>query len=295
MRYRYIGFLVVFSFFCAPVLASPIRISLCQALDSNSSYRLATSYLKKLLEERTQGRLNVSLVHIDNRKKQVSLLRVVERQSVDLALIDLEEAGHALTNVQIFQLPFLFEDRQHLYQILADEGSDDLLQDKTEPNLKVLDLWDDGFQQLPQEQPPEKLLAELQNSAQELNGQTVAGSRTLPELAKQEPPAEQLVLSNYRLRGKLLITSQAFWKSLPEDLKVIVDGAIKDATRYHREMVQQAEEEALGILRKQNVRILRPSLAERNSWRERVESIYSKLLRTLDSNTYRVVFNRQKG
>ena len=306
MPKRLIGFVVLFVLLGAPVLAESIGVTISQASALSNTQRLASDYLKKLLEERSLGRMQVTLSMTDFRSSD-SLLQALVQQRAQLALVDLAGITHRLPQLKFLQLPFLFQDRQHLYRVLDNEiGQQIFIADK---QLKLIPLavWDLGFRQLVTSIPlltPEQLLgmdiaapqgeggfnfkqiidAGWQAAKSDLQYTVASGYDMLLSELIEKPPQQvnNLTLSNHILSGRILLVSRSFWDSLPDDLKVIVKGAIEDATLYYRELAQQDEGQSLKKLENGSLKIHRLTPAQRMSWQAEMQKVYPQLMGDTD-------------
>ena len=83
-----------------------------------------------------------------------------------------------------------------------------------------------------------------------------------------------LTISNHSYTGFLVVTNKRFWVQLPEDLKVIVKGAIKSAAEYTRDMAAQISADALkNIDATSSIEIHLLSPEERRLWAKQLEEI----------------------
>jgi C4-dicarboxylate-binding protein DctP len=296
-----IGCIVLFVLLSTPALAESFNVAISQAREISNPQRLATGYFIKLLEERSQGEIRVTLTRTSDR-----LLSSLTQQRLQLALVNFPESISRLPQLKFLQLPFLFRDRQHLYQVLDSEVGREILQTDSQLEFIPLSVWDLGFRQLATNEPvlPPEQTIELDITAQQGDTTTTLKQKIearwqinpdlqysegsgydmlLSELAqKQLQQASNLTLSSHLLSGCILIVDRMFWDDMPEDLKVIVEGAIKDATLYFRELAQQDELQALRKLESDRLEIHRLSPAQQKSWQTELQKAYPRPMSNSD-------------
>ena len=310
-----IGLIALFVLLGTPVLAETFSVTISRTSEPGNPQRLATDYLKKLLEERSQGRMRVTLAMTDF-KPVDSPLQAPAQQRSQLALVDLAKSTRWLPQLKFLQLPFLFRDLQHLYQVLDNEIGQQIFQADKQPEHIPLSVWDLGFRQLATSIPlliPEQLRgmvitapqgntgftfkqvndARRQATRSDLQYTVAFGYDMLLSELTEKPPQQvsNLTLSNHILSGRILIVSRSFWNSLPEDLKLIVKGAIKDATLYFRELAQQDERQALRQLENGPLKVHHLTPAQRKSWQAEMQYIYPKLMGNTDLQIVESILN----
>ncbi len=272
-----------------PAHAEPRVIKLSSPTDLEDSLAPAKRYLGKLIEERSGGRIRVEMTTHPRVESTGHLQRLLESQ-VELSLCSIELLSDHLPLLDLFELPFLFQGRQHLYAVLESKLSEKIFITTEASGFQALALWDRGFRQLLAAQP---LPSALQGKALRLT----AGGRLTSEPVPQ-PAAEQasrakildvelqelsqlpdiehysdLSLSGHAVSGELLLANQSFWQQLPRDLQVIIASAIEDATRYARELSLQQEEEQLKSIAtagRLHIHLVPP--AQRAQWRQQLRT-----------------------
>ena len=281
MHKSVIVLVILLTLFSTQVRAEPFSVAISRPDEQSIPQRLATDYLIKLLAERSRGEINVELVaDADNQIKLVTLI----------------DAANVLPQLKFLQLPFLFSDRQHLYQFLATEAGQRAFSADRQPELIPLALWDLGFDQLVT--GPEMVLSDggISGSWQTISDMQYnavsAQARLLSQLAQEQPlHASQLILSNHRLNAIVLSVTRSFWDATPDNLKVIIMGAIKDATLYFRELAQQEELQSLKTLKSGTMKIYTPTPIQRKNWQTEARETYPHAMSDADLQLIEVISN----
>jgi len=292
MYLRLIGSIFLVLMLAGPGLANPISIKILAATHNTSENR-AIGYLIKLLEERSGGRIQIEqLPAAENRDGLESL----QSQQLQLVLLDSASLHQRLPLLQLFELPFLFTDREHLHKVLDSDLGQQILGAVNEQGMKPLAYWDKSLLQLAASRPlllPQQARGLYFHDQQSLLAEAFPGAMSdhslkeqvfelsLPDLAAGRPDASitDLTLSNHAATGDLLLTSQNFWDSLPDDLKVIVLGAISDTTVYIRELMVQTERQALQKEEENGrFRLHQLTSEQRSAWQDAMIRIYRQQL-----------------
>ncbi|MBE9487288.1 MAG: TRAP transporter substrate-binding protein DctP [Chloroflexi bacterium] len=276
--------------------AEPTMIKLSQLATPGSTKVLAIGYFKKLLEERSHGRLLVEI--IDSKQSDTpDSLEQLERHKIQLAVPDLTNLSFRFQDLQLLELPFLFRNLQQLQSFIESSSGKQLFSSLEQQNYKALAFWDSSFRHLIASCPlptatdarglnfigAENRLASVLfkkiNAGQPpITNHTGYNCRTLDEVqitdldkntVQYGMPPQIVTLSNHSVTGHLILAHREFWEGLPEDLKVITQNAMKDAGDYARELAEQADQLAVQQIEKGGtLGIYRLSPAQREQWRK---------------------------
>jgi len=291
MLIRFIGSLLLLLLFTGPVLAKPINIKIVQTATDSTTENRAVDYLIKLIEERSADRIRFERRSETDGNAGLKNLLAGQNQ---LLLLNSADLYRELPLLQLFELPFLYDDRQQLHRVIDSEIGQQIMQQLQRHGLKPLSYWDKSFRQLAAGRPlllPQQasglefarqhsLLTEaFQDKRAENTTREQGFEISLSELSRWQPDPSitDLTLSNHAATGDLLLTSRGFWDSLPEDLKVIISGAISDATVYARELMAQADRLALQQqkeLGRYRLHWLTPE--QRTAWQMAMMQLYRK-------------------
>jgi len=80
---------------------------------------------------------------------------------------------------------------------------------------------------------------------------------------------KHLTVSNHGYIGYAVIVNKPFWQGLPPDIRTILEGAMKDATRYANAVAQKDNDDALAKIKaagKTEIYTLNDN--ERAAWRK---------------------------
>ena len=269
--------------------------------EPESAKQLVSVYLKKLLEERSYGRIQVA-IETGSRRNTREALMALRQGKVQIVIPEIRSLCDQTPHLRIYELPFLFRDREQLHQAIDSGIGDKALNTLSDQQLILLGIWEKGTRQLLANRDlssPQAVASEFfsgagdaiattffrQLSSCQPPGQSAERRErtwreaTLKEVLKQENTAthNDLTLTNHSVSGCALLTHENFWNKLPEDLKVIVADAVKDATHYARELAEQADREALKqILDEERISVHQPTERQWQLWQKTLLRLYSQ-------------------
>lgn len=286
-------------------LAVTVTIKLSPMVNRDTPKGKASDYFKRLVEQRSDHRIQVAITPEED-TAAAQPLEALRSNRIQMVVADIPDLYAFSSQLRLFELPFLFRDAEHLHRVIDGEVGARLIENVSQEGLVALSFWDDGFRQLTANRPllrPEQLAGlrlHIPESAVfkrqlELFGakpQTIPTGQLYAALETGEIDGQEnsligieeqrlhrvqsdLTLSNHRYRGSLVVTNQRFWTQLPDDLKVIIKGAIKDAAEYTREMAAQINSEALKKIEAAGViKVHRLTPEVRDLWATKLQETY---------------------
>ncbi|WP_020675459.1 TRAP transporter substrate-binding protein DctP [Geopsychrobacter electrodiphilus] len=191
----------------AVVHAEPILIKFSQGADANQRKVKVCKYFKRLVEQRTNNRIALEFVAGGKHGDETESLLGLQSGTLQMAAPGISALSGFKPSLQVFYLPFLFKNKAQRSLNIGDQVVTKLLADSGKSGLIVLSFWDNG----------------------------------------QEPDQEKSVPGpgSHDYQGYLVLVNAVFWSRLPDDLQVIIQGAIKDAADYAREMSNQIDTDVL--------------------------------------------------
>ena len=87
-----------------------------------------------------------------------------------------------------------------------------------------------------------------------------------------------LTLSDHGYIGYAVITNKKFWEGLPADLRGILDGAMRDATRLATDIAKKENDDALEAIRKSGkTQVLTLTPQERAEWKRAMVKAHQQM------------------
>ncbi len=303
----------------APTCAEQITIRFGHVVQRDTPKGKACEYFKRLIEQRSDDKIRVEIYPAGQLGDEQEILTALRSNRLQMAAPDVSKLAAVDPQLQLFNLPFFFKDVGHLHRVVDGEVGQQLLADARRDGLVPLSFWDNGFKQLTANRElitPEDIAGlriritdseVLKEQFEELgafprvvpfprlyavlhNGEVDGQENTLSNIYSRQlfQVQSDLTISNHGYLNYLVLTNAGFWAGLPEDLKVIIRGAIKDATEYTREMAVQINLQALNRMRESKlIRVHVLTQAQRELWRTKLTGIYPRLYNSIDKNLLR--------
>lgn len=259
--------------------------------NESDAWHLGAEKFAELVEEKTDGSVKVEIYPSSTLGNDRDLIEGMQLGSVDFALV----AG-VLSNFyepySILELPYLFENNEHMEKVLYGEVGDKLKNDLVEnAQIRGLEFWVRG---------PRMLTANKEiRSAEQLKGLKIRvpeipasiaaweamGATPTPMAfgevysslqtgvidAQENPLAliesnkfsevqDYLILTNHVYGYVQLTMSEQTYQKLTPDQQKAVEEAAKEATEFENELVYQLEEELLNKLKDAGMNVVEPDV-----------------------------------
>ena len=272
----------------------------------------AADFLEKRIEELTGGKIDVQVFPNSQLYGDGEEIKALAMNNVQLIMPSLSKFTSVAPQMQLFDLPFIFRDKDHLYKVMDGEVGDILKSKVNEKKQMIaLDYWDAGFKHfstnakpivLPEDAAGKKYriqsskVLEAQFKAIGGNPQVLPFSEVYSALQQgvvdgTENPLSNfytkkfhevqssLTLSQHGYLGYLVVMNEQFWNKLPKDLQANITQAMKEATKLERE--ESAKEDALMMesLTKyakdtNKLQIIELSDAQKQEWKKSMSVVY---------------------
>lgn len=242
---------------------------------------------KKYVEELSDGRIKVEILGAGAMGGEREIIESVIMGNIEGGMAMSSLFGTYLPNWEVFDLPFVFVDRDDwakkvdgdLGQILADEA--------TSIGLKVLSYFDGGFRSVSNTKRPVLSMEDLRGlkvrvgeSTLLINTQQALRSNPIPMSFGEvytalqqgtidgvetsiiyvidgnfQEVAKYTTETNHSALQMVTFVNQDFYASLPADLKDVMDAAAAKATVEQRVLALKADLMAIEVLEKAGVRV----------------------------------------
>ncbi len=306
---HYFAALFLFVISAAVGAADVIKIKFSHVVAPDTPKGLAVLKFKEFAEKRSNGRVEVQVYPNSQLYKDKEEIEALQLGAVQMLAPSLSKFGPLGTReFEVFDVPYIFPDKTTLYRVMDGKIGSDLFAKLESKGIRGFAFWDNGYKQFHANKAI-KTVADLKGlklriqSSKVLDAQmrdigaspqvlafgevytalqtgTVdGGENTLSNIFTQKMYEVQkhITLSNHGYIGYGVIVNKKFWDSLPADLRVQLEQAMKDATIFERRTAQQENDRALAGIRalgKTEVRII--SDDERKAWQQAFRASYPK-------------------
>jgi C4-dicarboxylate-binding protein DctP len=289
---------------------APIVIKFSHVVAKDTPKGKAADKFKELAEAATKGRVKVEVYPNSTLYKDKEELEALQLGAVQMLAPSLAKFGPlGVKEFELFDLPYIFPDKQALDRVTDGPIGRDLLKKLESKGLLGLAYWDNGFKMMSANRPlhlpadmkglkmriqASKVLDEQMRTLG-ANPQVMAFSEVYQALqtgvvdGTENPPSnlytqkmhevqKHLTATNHGYIGYAVIVNKKFWDKLPADIRTQLDGAMREATVYGDKIAQQENDAALEAVKKSGkTTVYVPTEAEKAEWRKALLPVQQKM------------------
>ncbi|KAF1041477.1 MAG: C4-dicarboxylate-binding periplasmic protein DctP [Herbaspirillum frisingense] len=282
----------------------PIVIKFSHVVATNTSKGKAAEYFKKIVEERTQGRVKVEVYANSQLYKDKEELEALQLGSVQMLAPTFGKFGPiGVREFEVFDLPYLFDNMEQAQKVTQGPIGRRMLKMLDSKGIAGLAMLDSGFLDWTSNRPIVKP-ADIKGLKIRIQSSKVIDARTravgaLPQVmafaelyqglqtgvvdGQENPPSivssakfyevqKYLTLSEH---GYVLVANKRFWDALPADIRPLMDQAVKDTTTYFNSNSKKENDDALEEIRQTGkTRILTMTAQDKDEWRKVQAPVY---------------------
>jgi C4-dicarboxylate-binding protein DctP len=182
---------------------------------------------------------------------------------------------------EVFDLPYMFDSYADLHKVAEGPVGQALFRKLESKGIIGLAYWDNGFKVMSANKPlrtpadmkglkmriqSSKVLTDQMRALgalpqvmafsevyQAMQTGVVDGSENTPSnmyTQKHHEVQKYIAETNHGYIGYAVITNKKFWDGLPADVRTVLEGAMKDATKYANDIAQKENDDAMAAIRK---------------------------------------------
>jgi C4-dicarboxylate-binding protein DctP len=310
--------------FATSALAAPIVIKFSHVVATNTPKGQGADYFKKIAEERTKGRVKVevypnSQLYKDKEEMEALQLGAVQMLAPSLAKF----APLGVKEFEVFDLPFIFDNYQELHKVTQGPVGAKLLKKLEAKGILGLAYWDNGFKVMSANKPLKTVddfrgqkmriqsskVLDAQMRAVGAIPQVMAFSEVYQALqtgvvnGTENPPSnlytqkmhevqKYVTLSDHGYLGYAVIVNKKFWESLPADIRTILDGCMKDATKFANDVAKKDNDDAMAAVRKSGKsQIVTLTPQERATWKKAMDKAHKDNMGRIGADIVKEVYS----
>lgn len=280
--------------------SEPIIIRFSHVVDENTPKGVGAQMFKERAEARLPGRVRVEVYPRARRFTDEEVLVAMVLGDVQMAAPSFTQFRSFTRALQVFELPFLFTDVDHVHRFQDSVIGQQLLDFMLPQGLQGLAYWDNGMRVISANKPlrvPEDaagLLFRTEPSAIFQEQYNRIDVPTLPLPFRDVPDAIRTGLvdgqenswSNIYSRGihklhqsfteldhsflgYMVVTNAEFWSNLPADVRETLEAVLAEVTEEVNTLARrQAESDREKAIAEASIEILRPDRSALDAWRE---------------------------
>jgi C4-dicarboxylate-binding protein DctP len=288
--------------------AAPIVIKFSHVVTENTPKGKGAIMFKQLVEERLAGKVEVQVFPSSQLFGDADEIIAMLKNDVQIIAPALSKFSKFTDVLQLYDLPFLFNDLNAVACFQDSAAGKEMLQSMSSKGVKGLAYWHNGMKQLSAPVPlrtPEAAaglkfrimssdVLQAQFQAVNANPQKLAFSEVYLALQTGQIDGQEntwsniysqkffevqpyFVESNHGLLDYMLVTSERFWKGLPDDIRSELDKIIVEVTAAVNDLAFKENEDAKQlIVDSGKTEIIQLSADEKKQWRAAMKPVWDQ-------------------
>ncbi len=289
---------------------SPIILKFSHVVAPDTPKGKGANRFKELAEKYTDGRVKVEVYPNSQLYKDKEEVEALQLGAVQMLAPTMAKFGPlGVKEYEVFDLPFLLQDRVALHKVTQGPVGKELLQKLDSKGIVGLAFWDNGFKILSANKPlltPDDMLGlkmRIQSSKvleaqmktlgalpqvmafsevyQALQTGVVDGTENPPSnmyTQKMHEVQKYATLTNHGYLGYVVIVNKKFWDGLPADIRTSLEKAMAEATEYANDIADKENAESLEAMKKSGkTEFHTPTDAERKAWIDAMMPVHKQM------------------
>ncbi|MCA0987294.1 TRAP transporter substrate-binding protein [Guptibacillus algicola] len=275
-------------------------------LAEDSHYYKGLEHFGELVEEKSDGELAIEIFPNGSLGGERDMVESLQVGSLDMVLSSTGPLGGFAPEINVVDLPFLFESREHAYKVLDGEIGQELLTNLEDQSLKGLAWWENGFRHVTNSEraieKPEDLkglkIRTMENNVHQDSFKALGADPTPMSFTElftalqqgvvdgQENPVpiistsrfyevqDHLTLTGHFYSPAALLVSSQVFDGLTEDQQQALQEAAVEGAEYERELVAEMEEEMISGLKDEGMNVVEE--VDKKAFQKATESVYDE-------------------
>ncbi|HXE96441.1 MAG TPA: TRAP transporter substrate-binding protein [Dongiaceae bacterium] len=304
-------------------LAAPIVIKFSHVVATETPKGQAANYFKKLVEERTKGRVKIEVYANSSLYKDKEEMEALQLGAVQMLAPSLAKfAPLGVKEFEVFDLPFIFDNYQDLHKVTQGPVGTKLLKKLEPKGILGLAYWDNGFKVMSANKPI-KTVEDFKGQKMRIQSSKVLDSQmrsvnAIPQVmafsevyqalqtgvvnGTENPPSnlytqkmhevqKYVTLSDHGYLGYAVIVNKKFWESLPADIRTIMEGCMKDATKFANDVAKKDNDEALaGVKKSGRSQLITLTPQDRAAWKKAMDKAHKDNMGRIGADIVKEVY-----
>jgi tripartite ATP-independent transporter DctP family solute receptor len=270
---------------------------------TQGAYRFA-----QLVYERTNGRVEIQVSAGGVLGEEQSTIEQMQFGGIDFARVSLSSLSDFIPKMNVLQMPYLYTDADHMWQVLEGEIGDVFLDSLDGVGLVALSWYDAGARNFYSVKNPVETLedmkgmrvrvqeSELMKAVVEALGASAvpmaydevysaletgridAAENNWPsyESMRHFEVAPYYTVDEHTRVPEMQLVSEATWKKLPQEYHEIIRQCARESAVYERQLWQERIHQSEERVRKEGCQVVELSQEEKGRFREAMLSIYGE-------------------
>ncbi len=289
--------------------AAPIKIRFSHVVAPTTPKGQAADMFARLANERLKGKVEVQVFPNSQLYTDKKVLDALSTGSVEMAAPSTAKFTSWVPQLQLFDLPFMFKNREVLYQTMDGKVGKKMFKLLGKKNMLGLAMWDNGFKQIGNNIREIRTPADISGikfrimSSKVLEAQfkQVGGNPQVMPFSEVYSALEQGVIdgqentwsnmyskkfyevqkyiteTNHGYLGYLVVTNAQFWAHLPPDVRTELENIMKEVTVWIRENAYKINQDMKQkIIDSGKTRVTTLTEAEKEAFRKAFEPVQNQ-------------------
>ena len=267
-----------------------IVLKLAHVLDTGHSVHQGMVHMAERLDHYSNGKMRIDIYPSGQLGAERDTVELVQIGSLAMTKVSAAPLEAFVPAMQVFSIPYVFRDREHLFKALDSEVGKELLKSTEVARLKGMGYYDSGSRSFymvdtPVETPDDiqgkkirvmksqtavKMIAAMGGGATPISWGELytALQQGVVDGAENNPPSFYLsghyevckyyALNEHTSVPDMLLMSSHIWNSLDTQQQEWLQMAVDDSVTYQRELWRVSTEEALAAVEAAGVIVTRP-------------------------------------
>ena len=259
----------------------------------------------EIIEEKTNGKIKVEIYGNTQIGEEREMVEGLQIGTVDLVITSTGPLGGFVSDIGVFDLPFLFESSEHAYRVLDGEIGQSILDKFDSAGIIGLSFMENGWRNISTTDKKiirpsdlEGLKIRTMENKVHLDSFKALGASPIPMawgevytslqqgiIDGQENPVpiiytnklwevqDYYALTRHFYTPYAFLMSKISWNKIPEETQKLIKETALEVSQYQRNLMQEDTEAQIELLEKEDLEVYE---VDRSLFREATKSVYDK-------------------
>ncbi len=298
-----------------------IVIKFAHVVAENTPKGLAARRFADLVREKSKGRIQVEVFPNGQLVGDDEEIQALRTGQVHMIAPSTGKLAELFPVWQVFDLPYAFPDQESVVAAMEGPIGQKLFRTLQKQGLRGLVMWDNGWKQMTSSKRPLVLPSDFagqrfrvqpsqvlfeQFKALGAVGVAVPFDQTFRSLETGQVDGQEntpsniywkkfhevqryMTVSNHGYLGYTVMTTDLFWKSLPEEVRLILTESLAETTAWVRVNAGRLNQQDLDRIKMGRIDVRTQNDAERAAWKAAFRPVYDYFAREVDAELIQAV------
>ena len=283
--FKWLAATLAASTFCvaSPVFAqAPLKLTLAHAVAPTNPRAMAAQKFAELVGQKSGGRITIQVAGAAQLGDDLTMLSALRTGTLDMSMNSQGPVSSVLPELSALGLPYIFSSQQKAWELLDGPIGDELAKKLEPKNLILLSWMDNGIRQITNNKRPITTPDDLKGikirtppdpstvdafqamgaSTQQINFSELYIALQTGVVDGQENPLANIhagklhevqkffSITNHKYESTPFIMSKITWGKLSDADKTLIREAAKEATKYQRDLMAEADDKLMAEYKK---------------------------------------------